>query len=523
MKWLVHVWVWVCCLSVVLLAADSTHVSPPEITPKADSTRAASGDSTTKADSLAAPAPLLKEPKSFKKLTPHLDSLLTLLFGSQGNTAVDFDLPQASSRFDYDPLLFRLSSSQWGEFESVYPFGLNPSALSRVDPLTGDESFANPVPLPGSEEFTRMKPADGYHLLSPAGGSRIAVWQTFVVYQQSQLPDDDTSRSEIFVTHGTGGFANTSFTFENHFGAAGIVNADGTFIRKNRNYSYSGSKLNRLRLVSRPAIARNLATTIGLSLNRMLGDKIFYPSGARYYGDLSDNYSTISTQVAYYRNEKVNYRAALAYRNDDQRITYDGLRSHQRFQIADLHLAQQTESTASNLELGGDLRLLRYTENQKAHNTLYYNIGASDLIALTDRVNAYGNFSLRGSNDLRIKPAATMSMEYRIDSLRSVAAIASRGVFMPQPEMLYLRPISGRCSIPALLITVSAETSSLNRGMPIVSRFSCVPLSAALLQRKRVPAMSIFTVCLHGRLTMKLMPTATIALLPLIAVFSFPR
>ena len=444
MKWLVHIWVWVCCLSVVLSAADSTRVSPPEIIPRGDSTRAVSVDSTTKADSVATPAPLLKAPKPFKKLAPHLDSLLTLLFGSHGDTAVDFDLPQASSRFDYDPLLFRLSSSEWGEFESVYPSGLSPSALSRVDPLTGDESSADPVPLPGSEEFTRMEPANGYHLLSPTlAGVGSPFGRPFVVYQQSQLPDDDTSQSEIFVTHGTGGFANTSFTFENHFGAAGIVNADGTFIRKNRNYSYSGSKLNRLRLVSRPVLARNLAATIGLSINRMIGDKLFHPRTALYYGDLSDNCSAISTQVAYYENEKVNYRASLVYRNDDQRITYDRLQSHQRFQIADLHLAQQTEGTPNNLELGGDLRYLRYTENWKAHNTLYYNIGASDLLPLTNRINAYGNFSLRGSNDLRIKPAATLSTEYRIDSLRSVAAIASRGVFIPQPEMLYLRPVSG--------------------------------------------------------------------------------
>ena len=444
MKWLVYIWVWVCCLSVVLLAADSTRVSPPEIMPKADSTRAVSVDSTTKADSVAAPAPLLKAPKPFKKLTPHFDSLLTLLFGSQGDAAVDFDLPQASSRFDYDPLLFPLSSSQWGEFESVYPSGLSPSALSRVDPLTGDESFANPVPLPGSEEYTRMEPAEGYHLLSPTlAGMGSPFGRPFVVYQQSQLPDDDNSQSEIFVTHGTGGFANTAFTFKNHFGAAGIVNADGTFIRKNRDYSYSGSKLNRLRLISRPVVARNLATTIGLSLNRMIGDKLFHPRTAFYSGDLSDNNSAISTQIAYYKSEKVNYRASLVYRNDDQRITYGGLQSHQRFQIADLHLARQTEGTPNDFELGGDLRYLRYTENHKVHNTLYHNISASDLLTLTDRINAYGNFSLRGSNDLRIKPAATLCMEYRIDSLRSVATIASRGVFMPQPEMLYLRPISG--------------------------------------------------------------------------------
>jgi hypothetical protein len=401
-------------------------------------------DTTLKADSSATPALPPKALRPFKKLTPHLDSLLALLFGPLGNAAVDFDLPQASSRFDYDPLLFRLSSAPWGEFESAYPSGLSPSALSRVNPLTGDESFANPVPLPGSEEFTRMEPADGYHLLSPTlAGVGSPFGRPFVVYQQLQLPDHDTSQSEIFVTHGTGGFANTSFTFENHFGAAGIVNADGTFIRKNRDYSYSGSKINRLRLVSRPLLARNLATTIGLSLNRMIGDKIFYPNQARYYGGLSDNYSAMSTQIAYFQNEQVNYRASLVYRSDDQRITYTGLQSHQWFQIADLYFVRQSVGAKSSLELGGNLRYLRYTENQQVHNSLYYNIGASNLLNLTDRINAYGNFSLRGSNDLRIKPSATLCLEYRIDSLRSVAAIASRGVFMPPPEMLYLRPVFG--------------------------------------------------------------------------------
>jgi hypothetical protein len=198
-----------------------------------------------------------------------------------------------------------------------------------------------------------------------------------------------------------------------------------------------------LRLVSRPTVAHNLATTIGLSLNRIIGDKIFYPKGSRYYGDLSDNCSAISAQADYYENERVNYRASLVYRSDDQRITYTRLQSHQRFQIVDLNVAQQTEGSSNSLQLGGDLRYLRYVENQKTHNALYYNIGASDLLALTDRINTYGNFSLRGSNDLRIRPAATLSTEYRIDSLWSLAAIASRGVFMPQPEMLYLRPVSG--------------------------------------------------------------------------------
>jgi hypothetical protein len=322
-----------------------------------------------------------------------------------------------------------------------------------------------------------MEPADGYHLLSPTLASVGSPFgRPFVLYQQLQLPDHDTSQSEIFVTHGTGGFANTSFTFENHFGAAGIVNVDGTFIRKNRDYSYSGSKLNRLRLVSRPVIARNLATTIGLSLNRMIGDKIFYSRGDRYYGDLSDHCSVISTQVAYYQDEKVNYRASLIYRNDDQRITYERLRSHQRFQVADLHLAKQTEGTANSLELGGDLRYLRYTENQNAHNTLYYNIGVSDLLTLTDRINAYGNASLRGSSDLRVKPVATLSMEYGIDSLWSVAAIASRGVFMPQPEMLYLRPVSGALADTSVDYLISGNEeleSAYANSIEVLLRGSC--------------------------------------------------
>ncbi len=428
----------------MLLAADSTRVLPPEVKPETDSAQAAPADTAAKVDTtvslIAPPAP----PKPFRKLTPNLDSLLTLLFGPQGSTAVDFDLPQASSRFDYDPLLFRLSSSHWGEFGSVYPAGMSPSALSRVSPLTGDESFANPVPLPGSEEFTRMEPTETCQLLSPMlAGAGSPFGRAFVVYQQIELPDSDTSKSEIFVTHGTGGFANTAFTFENHFGAAGIINADGTFIRKNQTYAYTGSKLNRLRLVSRPVLAHNLETTINLSLSRMIGDKLFYPQSARYYGDLSDHYSAIGTQVVYCKSENVNYRASLGYRNDDQRITYDGLRSNQRFQAVGFHLAQQRRQGGNCLELGGDLRYLRYTENEKAHNILYYNLGASDLTGLTERVTIHGDFSLRGSSDLRIKPAATLSADYRLDSLWSVTAIASRGVFLPQPEMVYLRSITG--------------------------------------------------------------------------------
>jgi hypothetical protein len=104
LKRFVVVCVWVCWLSVAIHAADSTRVTSPEITPIADSTRAVPTDSTAKTDSAAILAPPPKVIKPFRKLTPQLDSLLTLLFGSRGNAAVAFDLPQASSRFDYDPI-----------------------------------------------------------------------------------------------------------------------------------------------------------------------------------------------------------------------------------------------------------------------------------------------------------------------------------------------------------------------------------------------------------------------------------
>jgi hypothetical protein len=404
-------------------------------------------DSTGKADTTAIPSPLLRPPpplKPFVKLTPHLDSLLTLLFGAAEQPGIGLDLPQETSRLDYDPLLFRLSSAQWGELESVYPAALSPSALSVVDPLCGDESFANPVPIPGSEELTRLPYSGGYRLLTPSlAGSASPFGRPFVIYQSLSLPDDDTSKSKIYVTRGTGGFANTTFTFENHFGPAGIVNADGTFIKKNGAGDYGHSNLTRLRIVSRPALARDLSTDVGYFLNRLSGDKLIFAPTGLYTGSLGDNYSGLFAHLAYYASETVNYRAALSYRNDDQGIDFSNLHSRQRFQVFDGHLSQQVLARRHNLEIGADLRFLRYRENFTTHKPIYFSGSLSDLLTLSEKLSLSGAFSLRGSSDLKPRPEILLSASCRFDSLRSLSLIASRSLLLPQPEMLYLRPVLG--------------------------------------------------------------------------------
>ncbi len=443
-----------CSLPILLYAADSTRVVVPDSTTRTDSTQivrpdsAAQIDTTGTADTTFVTPALLKPParvREFAKLTPYLDSLITLMFGAEKQPALDLDLPQMSSRFYYDPMLFRFSSSDWGEFETVNPLGMPASTMSCVDPLVGDESFANPIPRPGGEELTRMQYANGYRLLSPAlAGAASPFGRPFVVYQKFQLPNSDTSLSKIYVTRGTGGFANTTFTFENHFGPAGIVNADGTFIKRNKVQSYSAANLTRLRLMSQPRLAQGLDATVGLFIDRLNGDKQYAALSTFTPGALSDNYSGIFGRFSYYASKKVNYRGSLVYRADDQRIDFTGLGSHQRFQVLDGHLSQQIQGKHNFFELGGDVRYLKYTENSKAHNAIYYNAVAGEIVGLLPQVNGYASASLRGSTDLKIKPGATVGVEYRFDSLRALSLMASRTVAMPQPEMLYLRPVFGQ-------------------------------------------------------------------------------
>jgi hypothetical protein len=414
-----------------------------------DSTRTAMADSLPVVDTLrkaATPDTVIRQiPKPvtrYVRQTPHQDSLLLLAFGRGGFLPDSIDLPQMSSQLEYDPEFYRLSTSPWGEFETISPFGLLPSALSRSDDFFGDASYANPVPLPGSEELTRTDFADSYYLLSPTlSGAFSPLGRPSTLFQQRRLVDADTAQSKLYVTRGRGGFSNTTFTFQNHFGVAGVVYADGTFSKKNGLLAYSESKLDRFRIISNPVIATNIDAEVGLFINRLHGSKLVTGMNEMNWGDLSDNYSGAMGQVDYFRDDRSRYSATLSYRNDDQKFNLLSLRNAQRFRQLDALLSHQRIVRQHNLEFKANLRCLRFTENAAFHNVGYYDLAVSDFRSL-NRLTAYGSLALRGSTDLRIRLAITLLARYQFDSAQALTVIASRGAFLPQPEMQYLRGVT---------------------------------------------------------------------------------
>lgn len=427
-----------CCImfAASVQAADSTGTVAADSSSVEDSTGVYPVRDTTQKS-------VEKAVQKFVRLGRQQDSLLALILGS-GNWFLSVpDQPQMTSQFDYDPQLYRLSTSSWGEFETVYPLGMAPANLSRSDELFGNESYANPAPLPASEEFIRADIADSYYLLTPTlSGIYSPLGRPFTLYQQRDLPDNDTTLSKIYVIHGRGGFANTTFTFRNRFGPAGMVHADGTFLKKNGQPAYADSRLNRLRIISQPKIAANVEMEVALMMNRLSGSKPFVPRGALLWGDMSDNYTGITGHVDYYNHDWSRYSAVLTYRNDDQQFALENLRNLQRFRQLDASLSHRRIINRHDLEFRADLRYLRFTENRTAHNAVYYNLSAGDLLALSNRLTAYCDLGLKGSSDLWIRPALTMLVRYQIDTGKSLTVIASRGAFLPAPEMQYLKSMS---------------------------------------------------------------------------------
>ncbi len=377
------------------------------------------------------------------RTTPITDSLLTLLFDDWQSPPEFPDFPEETSWWQLDPYLYRLSVGMWGDLETFYPLGLAPSYLSRSDNLVGDQSFANPVPLPGSEEFIRTDLADAYYFLTPGlTGIYSPFGRALSIRQRRQLSESDTARAKVYVTRGRGAFSNTTFTFQNHFGKIGNINADGTFQKTNGLVIGSNSKLNRLRVIVEPELGTNLHTSVLYSLNRLQGGRVFFPDNYFYSGFNTDNLANLSLSASYYPSDNSSYSAQLNYKNDDQKFDNGRLRTAQRFRLLEGSAQAQHSLGTQVLTLGGNLRFLHFRHDPGSSNTLYYNLYGSNLWTLSGRFHVFAHGALRGSEDLKPALAVSGLVNFNVFDRLSLSGVVSRNAVVPQPEMQYLDPIA---------------------------------------------------------------------------------
>ncbi len=371
------------------------------------------------------------------------DSLLVLIFRNYINNPDYPDRPQSSSDWQVEPMLYRSSTSMWGDFESFNPLGLSLSHLSRVDNLVGEQSFANPVPLPYSEEFLRNEPADRYYFLTPAlSGLVLPLGRSTTIYQQTDLADFDTATSSIDVNRGRGGFANTVVDFKSKFGNFGSIRADGTFQKLDGVIFASDTKLNRMRFIVEPRLSARLRGNILYSFNRLKGNRSYFPDDYSLSGYVTDNLATLSSSVTYMRSKESQVDLRLSYRNDDQRFSDTDLRTSQRYRIFESAFEYQKQAGTSVTVLSGTARFLQFRCQGDAQSAIHYTAGLWQLRTMSPRLKVFGTASIAGSDDLAPGPSITSGAIVRVGNNNSVSAIVSRRVIFPQPEMVLLHPIS---------------------------------------------------------------------------------
>lgn len=365
------------------------------------------------------------------------DSVMMLMAGERGRT-LRVDLPQVTSRWKMNPALARYSVTPWGDFESFYPAGLAPTALSRYDWFAGEQSFANPTPLPYSEDFLRTETADFEVLLWPGSAAAVAPFgRALTMVQRLERTPSDTAHSAIYVTRGRGGFANTTFRFQNHFGPAGYLAADGSFQKMDGLYILSNSKLERMRFSAAPDVGRRLKLDLLYAFNRLKGDRLIFPSEYGFSGYSSDYAGTYAAQARYYAGASSVYALDVAYKSADQNFNDVRLRTAQRFKVVDARLANQRETGRHRLELAVDSRFCRYTDQEETTNALYFSGGISDIFALSARTTAYAHLVVTGSSDLTPRPSAVAMLVGSLSEAITASVTASHAAIVPTAEMMY--------------------------------------------------------------------------------------
>lgn len=370
------------------------------------------------------------------------DSLLRLIFGDFQGQQEYPDRPQASSSWQSDPSLYRLAIGMWGDLETFYPLGLTPSHLSRSDNFVGEQSFANPVPLPYSEEWLRVEPSQRSYFLTPSlSGLVLPLGRSTSIYQQNDLGEFDTATSSVYVNRGRGGFANTTFDFASNFGSFGSIRADGTFQKNDGLFSGADSKLSRMRLTVEPRLRSDLLGRVHYSFNRLRGNRVFFPTNYQFDGNVTDNFATLSTSLTYLRSEDTQLDLRLSYRNDDQQFDAAGISAVQRFRVVESQLEYQLRQEHSTSSLVGTSKYLHYRSQGKSTSSIYFDIGVRRLGTLSQRASYFAAVSLIGSDKLNPAPNLIASTTYQLSGNSIVSLIGGWRSIQPQPEMMFLEPV----------------------------------------------------------------------------------
>lgn len=368
-----------------------------------------------------------------------LDSLLKLLDPHSVPDLGRLDLPQFSSRLDYDPFLARVAEAPWGEFESVYPLGLQPAMLSRTDDLFGDAAFANPVQVPQGEYPLRYTPSKNYYLLSPGLSQLVNPFgRLTTLHQPTPETVADTARSKVHVTRGRGGFANTYVTFANRFGSLGSVWFDGSFIKYDGLRTVIGSRDNRMRLILQPEITGPFGIRVGMFFNRLDGYEVFFPNEYRFKGLVSDNYSGMAASLQYGRPVEGLFGLDISYVNDDQSFMQTSLKHVQRFQVFETRLRHERLMGRHHLELGVQLHRVRFRAGPVDKSNIDFRLSARDMITVSDKLTLFGDASLLGGQGFSTKPTFTAVAHLQQSDVVSVSVAACHTASVPQPEMRYL-------------------------------------------------------------------------------------
>ncbi len=400
------------------------------------------------ADTLPAPVPVAAKDTiqvpARPRFTTVADSLIFLLYRDRSNNREKFpDRPQWNADWQANPALYRYSTMMWGDFESFYAYGLAPGYLSRSDNFVGELSFANPVPLALSEEFIRSEPSDRFFVLSPAiSGLYVPFGRVADIHQQSDLAEFDTAASTIYVNRARGGFANTTFEFKSNFGNLGSLRTDGTFQKSDGLVIGSNTNLRRMRVLLEPRLGGKWRGNVLYSFNRLQGSKIFFPDNYSYDGNVSDYFANLATSLCYLRSERTQLDWRSSYRNDAQYFNKGVLATSQRFRIVESSTEYQIRSERSTVGVNTSLRFLRFISQHVASDAFYFDFGARELFTLSPRTKLFGSAAIIGSTDLAPRPSVVGAVVYDLDSSSTVSVTGAWRTILPQPEMLYLAPIS---------------------------------------------------------------------------------
>lgn len=394
-------------------------------------------DTTSGADSTAAEtAPPIVE---YLRPVPHLDSLLKILPLQTAAWWDNFDFPQMSSRFDYDPAISRVAQGPWGEGEQLYPLGLPPTSLSRADPLFGDNAISNPVPVPISEEALRIDPSQKYYLLSPGlAGAIVPFSRETALYQPLPKPPGDSARSKIYVRRGRYGYANTQVDFASQFGNLGSAILDGNFIKLDNQVQFLQTEDQRLRLIVEPNVGTNSTLQTGIFFNRDHSDRQFFPGFYLYRGRITDNYSGATASFETRLADLQSAGVTLRYRDDEQIFESSQINHRQRSRIYEGSANYQVSAGRNDLRLQLDSKVVNYKSGSTSESPLYWQASGSDMLALRPEVVLFVQAGLAGASGLNLQPLALGILHYQFSGRTHAALLLSHLAAMPQPEERYM-------------------------------------------------------------------------------------